>query len=287
MVRVRRLHFSLILATVGRTDEVLKFLRSLEQQTLQSYQLIVVDQNQDDRIDRLLGRVNLGGDVLHLRSSPGLSLARNVGLTHATGELIAFPDDDCWYPCGVLERVAQIMDQSGGRFHGVTGRSVDEQGRESSGAFSREAGLVDEYDVWQKAISYTIFVRAEVCRAVGGFDEQLGVGAGSPFGSGEETDYLIRAMRAGFVLKYFPDLVIGHPWKESLLDARAIRKAYDYGAGMGRVLTKHHYPLSFKLRSIVLPVLGAVSAVCKLDLPLARQRVQRARGRFFGMVADA
>ena len=54
----------------------------------------------------------------------GLSRARNVGLKAVTGEIIAFPDDDCWYPDGLLQKVvAEFRDQTS--LDGLTGRSED------------------------------------------------------------------------------------------------------------------------------------------------------------------
>ena len=38
----------------------------------------------------------------------------------------------------------------------------------------------------------------------------LGVGSGTPMGSGEETDYLLRALEQGFRIRFEPDLVVFH-----------------------------------------------------------------------------
>ena len=41
-------------------------------------------------------------------------------------------------------------------------------------------------------------------RAIGDFDVRLGVGAPTPFGSGEEADYLLRGVEKGLSARYFP-----------------------------------------------------------------------------------
>src|SRR5919197_5997586 len=65
----------LVVATLGRSDELARLLDSLERQTHQRFRLVVVDQNADDRVDAVLaGRDAL--EVLRLRSAPGLSRAR-------------------------------------------------------------------------------------------------------------------------------------------------------------------------------------------------------------------
>src|ERR1700730_14054697 len=99
-------HFSLILPTVGRTEELEKMLGSLAAQQPSDFELIVVDQNEDDRVDRLLVALRPKIAIAHVRmTTKSLSLARNVGLARASEEIVAFPDDDCWYPAGLLPQV--------------------------------------------------------------------------------------------------------------------------------------------------------------------------------------
>lgn len=231
--------FSLILATVNRTQEIESFLGSLDAQTYNNFELIVVDQNGDDRLVALLRRFQKRLPILHLYSDKGLSRARNVGLKHTTGDIIAFPDDDCLYPPDLLEKVARFFDEHP-EWDGLTGRSVDANGLSSGGRWDKRMGGVNRYNVWRRGISFTIFLRKKVVVTVGPFDEDLGVGAGTPWGSGEETDYLLRALEAGFRIFYDPDLRVVHPNKEP-----TPARAYRYAAGMGRVMRKHDYPLWF------------------------------------------
>jgi GT2 family glycosyltransferase len=196
--------------------------------------------------------------------------------------VIAFPDDDCWYGPNLLEDVARLLTAGAGT-DGVTGRSVDESGAESSGSFARTLGPVRLDDVWSKGISYTIFLRRGVCQAVGDFDEELGVGAQTPFGSGEETDYLIRALKLGTRLEYRPDLLVFHPNGSAHANASTLAKAFHYGAGMGRVLVKHSLPLTQRARALARPLAGSLWAACLGDTDRSRLRWSTARGRLSGM----
>jgi glycosyltransferase involved in cell wall biosynthesis len=272
---------SLILATKNRVEEVNRFIRSLPDQGYDDLELIIVDQNGDDRLQRTLAESRIRARITHLRCETGLSRARNLGLAEATGNIIVFPDDDCWYPPGLL---AQVISEF--RCHplvdGLTGRSEDGRGRASGGSFSRCEGRVDIRNVWKRGISYTIFLRSSVCAAVGAFDEELGVGAQTPFGSGEETDYLVRAVKLGFNIRYRPDLVVFHP-NARLYNQGHRRKAFRYGAGMGRVLSKHHYNLYFSLYNLMRPLAGAVLSLLTLRLRKAAYHLAIARGRAFGL----
>jgi GT2 family glycosyltransferase len=274
--------FSLVLATLGRTAEVARFLGALNEQSYRDFELIVVDQNPDDRLVALLEPFSTRFVIKHLRSERGLSRARNVGLTRVSGDVVAFPDDDCWYPADLL---AYVRDQLAGvpAVDGITGRSIDEQGNESAFRFSTSAGVVDRISVWQEAISYTIFLRRGVVDRVGGFDEELGVGAGTRFGSGEETDYVVRALAAGARVLYQPGLAVHHPHPELNIDSRIIQRAYSYGCGMGRVLTKHQYPFWFKARAVVRPLGGGIVSLARLNLPKAMLHWRRCVGRMSGM----
>jgi glycosyltransferase involved in cell wall biosynthesis len=274
--------FSLVLATLGRTDEVARFLDALDAQSCREFELIVVDQNPDDRLVPLLAPYMTRYSILHLRSARGLSRARNVGLQHISGDVIAFPDDDCWYPEGLLGQVRDQLSASA-QVDGLTGRSIDEHGNESAFRFSTNSAVVSRISVWQEAISYTIFLRRPVVDRIGSFDEDLGVGSGTRFGSGEETDYVVRAIAAGYRIEYRPTLVVHHPHPEAFIDQRVIERAYSYGCGMGRVLSKHHYPLWFKARALIRPLGGGVLSLARLNLPKALMQWRRCAGRMAGM----
>lgn len=96
--------FSLILATLGRDKEVANFLESLKNQSYKNFELIVVDQNQDGKIDNIIQEYKKDFFINHIKiKEKGLSYARNVGLKYINGEIVAFPDDDCEYPENLLE----------------------------------------------------------------------------------------------------------------------------------------------------------------------------------------
>ena len=103
--------FSLIVATLGRTTELENLFESLASLAYPGFECIIVDQNSDRRVKDI---VDWWKGVLNLRvvdSAPGLSRARNVGLALATGDVVAFPDDDCWYNPSLLASVSNWFEQ--------------------------------------------------------------------------------------------------------------------------------------------------------------------------------
>jgi glycosyltransferase involved in cell wall biosynthesis len=274
--------FSLVLATLGRVDEMDRFLDSLVKQTYQDFELIIVDQNDDDRLVPILAPYLNQLSIIHLRSWRGLSRARNVGLQHASGDVVAFPDDDCWYADKVLEQVKDKFTKNP-QWDGLTGRSTDENGVDFVKGFSQQQVLLDRFNVWRQAISITIFLRRKLVESVGLFDESLGLGSGTIFGSGEETDYLVRAVNTGFHIYYSPDLIVHHPHPEEIIDDRMLTRTFAYGCGMGRVLSKHHYPLWFKAKALIRPLGGAALYLGKLSKPKAELHLMRCIGRAKGL----
>jgi glycosyltransferase involved in cell wall biosynthesis len=272
---------SLILATKNRVDEVNRFVQSLSNQGNIDMELLVVDQNTDDRLESVLAEAKKRLPTIHLRAKSGLSHARNVGLASASGEIISFPDDDCWYPKGLLARVLPVF-ETNRTIDGLTGRSEDGDGTPSGGNFSRGQGQLNLKNVWKRGISYTIFLRSPVCAAVGSFDEELGVGARTPFGSGEETDYLIRTIKLGFNIQYLPDLVVFHP-NPVLYNKNHCEKAFRYGVGMGKVLSKHRYTLAFNIYTILRPIGGVLLSLATLRARKASYHLAIARGRICGL----
>lgn len=276
--------FSLILATLGRRLEVQRFLESLAVQDTNDFEVLVVDQNPVGWLDNVIAPFQEGLSIRQIPSAPGLSRARNLGLNHASGEFIAFPDDDCWYPNGLLERVRTYL-ESTPNVAGVTGRPVDENGERGTGRSLQDRAVIDKSNVWLGGISFTIFLRKAACDDVGGFDESLGLGAASPWQSGEETDYLIRIVESGHTVQYLPDLVVHHPVPEASYDDRAQARARAYGRGMGRVLAKHDYRLSTRAQACIRPMGGAILAVLGGDWGRAKYHQQVLAGRLEGMRA--
>ena len=279
------MRFSLILATVGRVSEVERFLRSLDTQTHREFDVVVVDQNKDERLLPLLTAYRKKFSILHLRSEPGLSRARNVGLPHLTGDVVAFPDDDCWYPPGLLERVAKIL-RAHPQLDGLTGRMTDEYGRSGTARFDRRPGLLAQANVWQRATSISLFLRRDVIEAVGDFDEALGIGAGTFWGGGEDIDYALRAVEAGFKVYYRPDVIVFHPGFPAPDYSKLADRAFRYGAGIGRVWRKHDYPLWLVAYYLLRPVGGAILSLMRGRTSKAQYHFSAFQGRLKGWLPD-
>jgi glycosyltransferase involved in cell wall biosynthesis len=276
---------SLVVATVGRVMELERLFASLAAQTYRDFELIVVDQNPDSRLVSVLSRYRDRMTIFHVRSERGLSKARNKGLRSASGDVVAFPDDDCWYPPALLTDVADFFSRRP-EWDGLITGAVDTSGRPFLGGASA-AGELRAAGLWRHAPSCTIFLRSRVVCHVGDFDEALGLGADTPWQSGEETDYLLRALRAGFRLWRDPSLVVGHSAWDRMCDAAAARRGYVYGLGMGRVMRKHRVPVWLVATQVLRPLGGAVLAFLSGQFWKGCYRWAVCRGRLRGWLQGA
>jgi glycosyltransferase involved in cell wall biosynthesis len=268
------LSFDLVVATVGRVAEPDRLLDSLERQVHRRFRVILVDQNDDDRLERVIA-AHAAVEVTHLRSERGLSRARNTALPALTGEIVAFPDDDCEYAHDVLERVAGRLAEAR-PLDGISGRSVARDGR-SSASWERDGALLTDDNLWNRVNSGAIFLRRDLVARVGEFDESLGLGSGNPWASGEEIDYLVRAVRAGARIEYDPSVVVTHD-----VVADDSRIGLRDGASVGYLLRKHAYPARTLARMLVRPVGGVVVSLARRDSTRARYYAATVRGRVLG-----
>jgi glycosyltransferase involved in cell wall biosynthesis len=249
---------SLIVSTRNRTLELKRLLESLVAQTYQAFEVIVVDQNQDDRLTPLLREYCQGLAIEHVRSPIlGHAAGINAGLKVCAGDFVGFPDDDCWYAPDLLRRVVDMFGAHPG-WHAITGCESPSEHLLRTDRFDQVSGQVTQQNVWRRHISFAAFFRkADIAGLY--FDERLGIGAGTIWGSGEETDFLLRFIKRGYYVQYEPSLIFFHPdWGTGPYTLAAITKARRYGMGMGRILQVHGFSARITLKYLYRPLLGGV-----------------------------
>lgn len=272
---------SLIVATRGRVEELGALFDSLLAQDEPAIEIIVVDQNDDDRLAPVMARF---ADRLTLRwrrsSVANANHARNMGLRMACGAIVGFPDDDCIYPPGVLARVLSAFDADP-PLRVLTGPAASPDGGLGSGRWRQDAGEITIANVWISVIEFNLFIRRETALALGGFDERLG--PGTLFGSAEGNDLVVRAIRAGHRALYDPAQQIVHPDKR--LTETAVARAEPYGAGLGFVLRRHQVPGEVRRSFLIRPLGGAALSLVRGNLLGTRYYLATLRGRLRGLRA--
>lgn len=183
---------------------------------------------------------------------PGLNFARNRALQEASGEIIAFIDDDAvadreWLaglfeglrenPGAVavtglvlpyeLETPAQILfEKAGGFRRGFDKIRYDRRNERLDPYFPCGAGIF--------GAGCNMAFRREVVLQLGGFDEALDTGA--PLPGGGDLDIFYRVVRAGHPLVYEPRLLVFHEHRRELTKLR--RQHWTWGLGFMAFLAK-------------------------------------------------
>ncbi|MGB8275432.1 MAG: glycosyltransferase family 2 protein, partial [Alphaproteobacteria bacterium] len=109
---------SVIIPAFNAADDIENAIGYVARQTFTDFEVIVVDDASTDetaaRARDILGRNRLAHTVVRLPVNAGPSAARNMGVSLARGEYVAFLDsDDQWLP-GKLASQVRIMDENPG-----------------------------------------------------------------------------------------------------------------------------------------------------------------------------
>ncbi len=193
---------ALIVATRGRMRELEILFESLAAQDFKNFEIIIVDQNDDNRLGAMCEhwQSTLKMRRLWTPSERGASRARNMGWAQTGCPIVLFPDDDCWYPPSFLSRVLNTMQSTDADI--VCGRAADTRAQDINGRFEGTAQWVTRENVWTTQIEWMIIFRLTALQAVSGFDPTIGVGASTPWQSCEGQDIVLRAMAKGLKCYY-------------------------------------------------------------------------------------
>ncbi len=200
---------SLVISTHNRKDLLRRCLAAATSQDYPDYEVIVVDDGSTDGTEEMVRREF--PQVRYLRQEPnrGPAAARNRGIEAATGEIVAFTDDDCLVPPDFLARLAEgyrhypEVAGVGGYLeappevlaHNLLARYERWVSRHDYGVGPREyVGGMECPAGGTNSVSY----RRRVLKEVGGFDE------GFPFAAGEDADLKYRVAQRGYRLLFIP-----------------------------------------------------------------------------------
>lgn len=269
---------SLVVATCGRTRELRAFLDSLLSVTDSGVEVIIADQNPDDRVARILADHAL--PTRHLRlDRPNASAARNAGAALARHGWLGFPDDDCRFLPDTLHRLRQALPHA----PLVTGVTVDETGTPNILRWRRDSGRFGAWDMWRCMTESTLFLQKPLFTAIGGFDPAFGPGA--PFPAAEGAEMLLRlfAVHPDLHGWFSRDLRLYHPTKIPPWTAEAVARGYDYAFGEGGMLAKHPRPTCW-WRTVRYVVKHSLAGIAPLG-PMAACSRNKLRGLINGYTA--
>ncbi|MBC2317993.1 glycosyltransferase family 2 protein [Listeria booriae] len=237
---------SVIVATLGtRFTELKRMLETLENQTYKHFEVIIVLQNEQDHWSDILATYHIQTKLV-ITSKRGLSKARNIGLSHATGDIVTFGDDDCWYDAATFSRVVASF-QTG---KDVISLNMYDPDRQKFGRRQRiqTATYLTKRELMSRS-SIEIFVKRRCLEANQHgprirFDEVFGLGG--DYISGEENIFLADLHRQSYRTYFHPELLVYHA-----VQPRSTRLTTEQVVSKGPLFKRmYNTPTAFVLLSV-------------------------------------
>jgi len=251
---------SAVVCTYNRDDSLRETLRSLLQQRLRdglTLELIIVDNNSHDRTKDVVTDA-----ALHtpwplryvFEGRQGVSYARNTGIRSATGEVVAFIDDDVrvepqWaqalWDCFQETNCDAVAGKINMRWECVRPSWLAEELR--GPLISQDFG--PQRKPWASRrgfiLSANMAFRRSIFERIGVFNEALGR-KGTALIGGEDRDISERLLAAGSSLYYEPQAVVWHTVDQQRVSKPYLRRWYqDTGRTIGHQMDwKWHYRLT-------------------------------------------
>lgn len=280
----RIMFFNLIVVTTDRISLVERLFHSFASQEYKNFEVFFVHGKECSAKAQALAEKF--GESLQVQTfispSNSVSVARNLALRSIQGDLVAFPDDDSVYFPQTLQAVHDIFSahpEVDALLGARTGLS--DQEKQQPASTQEISPIKSRYDAFRNSETFLQFYRKQCVETVGPFDETLGPGTGLPFGSGEDTDYVLRAFTAGYSIFRAPGVIVAHP-DPPLHDPEFYPKAKSYARGRMRLLYKYSMPLWFEIANILYPL-------CRIPLdclPILRFRLTVFRARLAASIQN-
>ena len=235
--------YSLIIPVFNRPDEVDELLGSLCGQTLQDFEVVVVEDGSSvpcrSVVERYADRLAV---EYYTKPNSGPGQTRNYGAERSQGEYLIVLDSDCVLPEGYLQAVddelrAQPCDAFGGpdRAH-ESFTPVQKAINYSMTSFFTTGGIRGGRKKLDKFYprSFNMGLRADLYRRLGGF---------SAMRFGEDIDLSIRIFECGASCRLFPEAWV---WHKRRTDWRKFFRQV-FNSGIARINLMKRHPGSLKL----------------------------------------
>jgi len=251
--------YSLIIPVYNRPDEVSELLSSIASQSFRDFEVLVVEDGSSVKCEDIVNQYAEKLDIKYLfKENGGPAMARNYAAERAEGEYLLILDSDTVLPEGYFEAIESFLldntpDAFGGPDRGGEDFTpVQKAISYSMTSFFTTGGIRGGKRKITRFFprSFNMGVRREVFAKLGGF---------SAMRFGEDVDFSMRVVEAGFTTALIPDAWLYHKRRTDFRKFfRQVRNS-----GKARIsLTRRHpgslrlvhlFPLGFVVLSLILP----------------------------------
>lgn len=264
-----------VITTHGRLSLLKKAVESVKKQTYGQIELIVVDDCSSDGTKEWAEQQSDFRYIYISKSeSKGGNYARNIGIKAASGDLIAFlDDDDAWYPAKIEKQVALIRSNEELGFV-YTGRYIVYEGGHKVPDMpmsERKGDISKDVFTYILCTTSTLMAKKDVVLAAGMFDEALQFW--------QETDLIIRMAQISKT-DYVPEALVDYLQVASASDPQKLSAKLDQWIHAVEYINNKHKALISQLsdeqkRLRKLLIYGDAANRCLMANQMQRRRIYK------------
>ena len=228
---------SLIIATLERVPELERCLCSLPQGERQ-FEVIVVDQSPAKAAREVVRRFEGALEISYLyQSAPAASSARNLGVAHARGEWVGFPDDDARFRDDTLPELLKRI--RSGHWDLITGMTCDDTGQPTAVSWRDAATDINRLSLRDTFAESTLFIKRQLFLSCGGFDPIFGPGGSFSAEEGIDLVRRIQSKQPETRMRFFPQIRLIHADTSPYKNEASLRQARGYARARGACFARH------------------------------------------------
>ena len=211
-------NISVVIPAYNAEKSIQKTLNSLHNQSFKSFEIIVVD---DGSIDKTADIAKPLASKVIKTENRGPAAARNTGIQHASGEVIALIDADCQADRTWVESISRVFTDK--EISVIMGKVIIPPSSYIGDAISAlgfpAGGSIGFDKVWKvTSEGYTCTLstcncafRRDIFNELGPFDQDF------RYAGGEDTLFAATIVKAGIKIKYCQEVRVFHEPRTSLL----------------------------------------------------------------------
>ncbi|HYG23847.1 MAG TPA: glycosyltransferase [Verrucomicrobiae bacterium] len=223
---------SVVVASYNGDRTLRNCLQSLQRLNYPDYEVILVDDGSSDTTPKIAAEFPHARTIRHPRNL-GLSIARNTGISAASGEIVAFTDSDCRADEDWLYHLAATLQD--GEFIGAGGPNLlpPEDSAVAAAVMASPGGpahvmLTDRQAEHIPGCNMAFYRSA--LEEIGGFDPTYTK-------AGDDVDICWRLQQAGYRIGFSPAAFVWH-YRRSTVQAY-LKQQHGYGEAEAMLVRKH------------------------------------------------